>query len=103
MKTQNTDYITRTVITETTITGYDVEIVEGEPHVLKVGPITVNGNIANDSEARAALKRAGYMFSRGLKVDVQKGGKKKYRMPLDLFMQYAEEVPEDEESEDVEQ
>lgn len=83
--------ITRTIATKTTITGYQVEIVNNEPHILKMGPIEVAGTVT-DAQARRALKNAGYIVARGTQVNIQEGEKKTYGMTVEDFMKYAKLV-----------
>lgn len=87
-------YITRTISTNH-IVGYTLEMFEGAPHVVKIGECDVEGTSLTETDARNALRHAGIMVPRSCTVDIQATAGKTYRMSIEDFIKYAEEVIED--------
>lgn len=82
--------ITRTITTDSIVKGFMVEVIDGEPHVTTLGPVKVSGK-PNETQARIALKRAGYLVPRGTAVSIEEGSKKTYTLPLDKFIEACEQ------------
>ena len=91
--------VTRTVTTWNA-TAYKVELHDGNPTIKTIGAVTYDSQSTTQTEARAALKAAGYEVPRGVTVDVQKVCERKFALEMETFMRYAHEVTDDEEVEE---
>ena len=82
--------ITRT-ITTWNASAYRIAWVDGQPTADLIGQVDYMGSDSK-TEARAALKEAGYDCPRGTEVVITKVSEQLYAMPVETFLKHARKV-----------